>query len=265
MSRELRNIRIDLSYDGANYAGWQIQKNANTVEEEVRKALKANNIDFERLAASGRTDAGVHALNQTVNFLTNSAIPGERFVYVLNSKLPDDIKALSSREVEKSFHARYSAIGKYYCYYVDLNKISNPFGIKYSWKYPYKLDPEKIENASKFLSGKHDYRNFRSSGSSVKTTEREVYLIKPEFKDHYLKLNFIGNGFLYNMVRILTGTIVQYAAGQIDQERLEKVFTEENRKLAGPTAPPQGLFLEKVFYSEKELENAIIQVKSNIN
>lgn len=258
----MKNIRLDLAYDGTNFSGWQIQKNSQTIEEELQKALKAININFDKILSSGRTDAGVHANQHTTNFLTTSKIPAEKIALALNTKLPDDVRALKSFEVDHDFHSRYSALGKYYSYYIDLKEISNPIKRKYSWHFPYSLDLKKVNYAADFLSGKHDYINFRSSGSDVKTTIREVFIIKPEFLDNTLKLNFVGNGFLYNMVRILTGTIIQYGNGIISTERLNTVFNKKDRTLSGITAPAKGLFLEKALYSPKEKDQLLEHLKS---
>lgn len=257
----MRNIRLDLAYDGTNYSGYQIQPNGISIEEVLRKALDKKNIDYQSLAASGRTDAGVHANSHTVNFKTNSTIPGDRFKYALNSVLPDDVRVISSTEVEDDFHARYSSVGKHYIYTIDLSKIQLPLNRLYSWNYPFSINKDKLFQASEFLAGEHDFNAFMASGSSIKDTVREIFLIKPVIKDDIIEIHFIGNGFLYNMVRILTGTIIQTAAEQYDIEKLSKVFEEPIRENAGITAPAKGLRLEKVFYSQEELEKTIKDIK----
>ncbi len=252
----MKNYRLDLSYDGTNYSGWQSQKNADTIQDQLEKSLIINNIPFKNLMASGRTDAGVHANNQVVSLKADTSIPGDRLKYALNQKLPQDIRIIKSSQVNDNFNARYSALGKSYIYYIDLNQNSTAIASRYSWNFPYPIDSNKILEASNFLKGKHDFINFRSTGSSIKSTIREVDVIKPEFlPNNFLKLEYIGNGFLYNMVRILTGTILFYANDKISSDQLYRVFKEKNRNLTGITAPPQGLFLDKVFYNfEEKLE-----------
>lgn len=253
----MKNILLDISYDGRNYVGWQIQPNGLSIEETLINSLDKLKIDHKNLVSSGRTDAGVNALHQKVNFFTNSNIPAERIKYALNTVLPKDIRILSSEEVSDDFHARYSAVGKHYTYYVNLNKIANPFEDQYSWNYTYPIDLKLLEEICSILEGEHDFKSFMKKGSSVKTTVRNLYKIKPTIEKNMLKLDFIGNGFLYNMVRILTGTILQYSSEQLKDFNSNEVFNNPNRSLVGITAPANGLFLSEVFYDNKSLEEAI--------
>lgn len=251
------NYRLDIAYDGTDYCGYQIQPNGNTIEAELRKALNKKDIRFKKLTASGRTDSGVHANQQTITFFSDTYIPDHQIKYALNTVLPESIRVIESSMVPNTFNARFSTKGKHYIYSIDLSKIASPLNSRYSWNFPYRLDFNKLEEASSFLSGKHDYRAFMASGSDIKDTVREIYKIYPEISNNILNLHFFGNGFLYNMVRILTGTILQYASGQLDRSTLDKVFSEPDRRNAGITAPAKGLRLEEVFYREEDLKNSL--------
>lgn len=256
----MKKILLDVSYDGTNYAGWQIQPNGLSIEEVLRESLNKNNINYSQLASSGRTDAGVHALHQKISFFTDSTIPENKFNLVLNTSLPDDIRILNSRLVNNDFHARYSAIGKHYTYFINQDNIGSPFKNKYSWNYSFPVDFERIKSISKELEGKHDYKAFMKTGSSVKSTVREIYKIKPEINGNDIRIDFIGNGFLYNMVRILTGTILQYGSGHLSNFDSKLIFDHPDRNLAGKTAPAKGLFLNDVFYTQKDLKQRLQEI-----
>lgn len=244
----MRNIRLCIAYKGTNYAGWQRQPNALGIETVITEAIR--NLTGEQVViyGSGRTDAGVHALGQCANFHTESSIPDERFAIALNTKLPRDIRVLKSELVEPDFHSRYSAKGKRYLYQIDLSPVESPFYSEFSWHVNWKLDIVQMQKAAANFVGTHDFRAFMASGSHVKDTVRTVRSIDFVEKDSRLQIYFEGNGFLYNMVRIMTGTLVDVGIGKIEPGYIRAIIDSLDRSQAGITAPAQGLFLEKVFY-----------------
>lgn len=244
----MRNIMIEIEYDGSNYSGWQVQPNAITIQEEIMKALKKLEGKDVVIHGSGRTDAGVHAYGQVATFLMERNIPVERLPLAMNSNLPKDITIIDAKEVPMDFHARYSAIGKRYIYHIYESRYRSAILRNYSYHINYKLDRSKMMEASKLLIGTHDFRGFMSNGSSVEDTVRTIKSLEFKSDGENLYMIIEGDGFLYNMVRIITGTLVQIGAGNKPLEQIEKILKTKDRSLAGHTAPPQGLFLDKVFY-----------------
>ncbi|NLN15366.1 MAG: tRNA pseudouridine(38-40) synthase TruA [Tissierellia bacterium] len=244
----MRNIKLTIEYEGINYSGWQAQDNALGIQEVVEKAIA--NLTGERvnLIASGRTDAKVHAKGQVANFLTNSSIPAERFKYALNTKLPEDIKVLESQEVDLDFHARFDAIKKRYRYVIYNGEMPRPLYRNFSYHVDQPLDISKMEEAAKHLIGRKDFRSFMGPRTDVFTTIREIYSVDISKKDDLIEITIEGNSFLRNMVRIIVGTLVYVGLGKIKSQDIPKIIDGRDRTLAGPTAPPQGLFLEKVYY-----------------
>ncbi|TCQ01607.1 tRNA pseudouridine38-40 synthase [Serpentinicella alkaliphila] len=239
---------IEIEYDGTNYSGWQIQPNARSVQEEIMKALKKITNEEIKLNAAGRTDAGVHAKGQVANFYLNASIPTNRIVPALNSNLAQDITVLNAKEVPLDFHARYSAESKKYLYNIYNSSTRSSLFRNYSYHVTNKLSISKMENAAKKLIGTHDFKAFMSSGSSVQDTVRTIYTIKIDKHNNNICLSFHGNGFLYNMVRIIVGTLVEIGTDKRPIEDIEQILLSKDRRKAGHTAPPQGLILEKVYY-----------------
>jgi tRNA pseudouridine38-40 synthase len=245
----MRNIKLTIEYDGTNYAGWQKQKNACTVQQKLEESIKnLTGEDIETIGSS-RTDAGVHARGFVANFFTNSTIPDFKFREALNSKLPEDIVILQSEEVNMDFHSRYSCIGKQYSYTI-LNRVQ-PSALERNYVYHYKrpLNYEAMILASSFFIGKHDFSAFRSTGSSVKTSIRTVN--KAVVEKHGEKIVFYveADGFLYNMVRIMAGTLIDVGIGKLKPEEIYNVLNSKERSRAGNTAPATGLCLETVYYN----------------
>lgn len=257
---EERNIKLIIKYRGTNYHGWQKQFGEKTIEGEIEKA--ANEVFGQNiyLIGSGRTDAGVHALGQTANFIIRHSIPTDKILYALNTKLPKDIRIFESVEVPIEFHSRYDALGKTYQYNVYNSRIIDPFVKDTSYFIPYKLDMEKIERAKEYFLGEHDFKGFMSTGSSVDNTVRKIYNLSMNKKNNLIEFNVTGNGFLYNMVRIIIGTLIDIGRGKINEDNIQDIIKSGNRKLAGHTAKAEGLFLKRVYYHhnkdefEKELE-----------
>lgn len=244
----MRNIKIIIAFDGTNYGGWQIQKNAVTVEEKIETAIKKITGEEVKVTGSSRTDSGVHAEGFVANFFTNSKIPGEKFKYAINSRLPSDIIVLSSEEAEENFHARYSSKGKTYYYKILNRELNSPHLRLYSYHYKEELDIFKMKEGAKFIVGKHDFSAFKSTGTTVKNTVRTIYSLNIEKRDEEIIITVTGDGFLYNMVRIIVGTLIEVGRGKIEPIKVKDIIESKDRKKAGPSVPPQGLFLKEVYY-----------------
>lgn len=242
------NIKLKIQYDGTAYHGWQIQKNDVTVQETVKKAIEKITGENVVLTGCGRTDMGVHAENYVCNFHTNSSIPVERFPYALNTHLPDDIVCFDAEAVSEDFHANSSAVKKRYVYKILNREFPDAVLCRYAWHYKYPLDIEKMRTAAKAFIGEHDFIGFASSGFTVKTTVREIYSLDVSREGDMITIDVTGNGFLYNMVRIIAGTLVFAGGGKIDPFDMADIIASKDRNRAGITAPPQGLCLKEVYY-----------------
>ena len=245
----MRNIRLLLEYDGTAYHGWQRQKNAGTIQEVVETTLGRLTGAEVRLHASGRTDAGVHALGQVANFHTPSSIPLQAFVKGLNSLLPRDIAVLEAREASPEFHARYSARAKTYEYRLWCRPVRPPLELRYCWHLTQPLDLEAMAQAAAALPGEHDFSAFRASGGSPGHAVREVLQAAwHQGTEGRLRFSVTANGFLRGMVRSLVGTMVAIGQGKRPPADLAGLLLSGDRHGAGPTALPQGLFLVEVRY-----------------
>ncbi len=241
-------ILLTVAYDGTDFSGYQVQPNLRTVQLEIESALNKLLGKEVKTVASGRTDSGVHALSQKVHFDTDSLIPPNKYAEALNSYLPSDVKVLSSKKVSGTFNARYSAKTKTYRYSVYFGKLENPLYSRYKTLLKYPLDFKKIDEAIKIIEGEHDFKCFLSSGSSVKDTVRTIYSIKYTKKGNFVDFYFKGNGFLYNMVRILMGTLVAVGENRLMALDVKKAIETGNRKLVGKTMDAKGLTLYRVTY-----------------
>ena len=242
------NILLTVSYDGTDFFGYQVQPNKRTVQSELENAILKLTGESVKTVASGRTDSGVHALGQKVNFKTASTIPPTKFCEALNALLPGDVKVLSSKKVSDNFNARYSAKQKTYSYQCYFSKFNEPLKDRYAVKIPYQVDFNLINSACEILQGTHDFKCFLASGSSVKDTVRTIYKAKAVKVKGGVKFTFTGNGFLYNMVRIMVGTLLAIGAKTKTINDLETALSTGNRNLVGKTMQPNGLVLEKVIY-----------------
>lgn len=241
-------VLLTVAYDGTDFCGYQVQPNLRTVEEELENALYKLLKKETKTVASGRTDSGVHALNQKVHFETDATIPASKYKEALNSLLPSDVKVVSSKKVSDNFNARYSAKSKTYRYSLYFGDFENPMLSRYKTLLRYPLDLEKMKEACKVIEGEHDFKCFLSSGSSVKNTIRTVYSIKMVKRGNLLDFYVKGNGFLYNMVRIIVGSLVAIGEGRLTVLDLETAIKTGDRKLAGKTMPAKGLTLYSVSY-----------------
>lgn len=244
----MKNIKLTIQYDGFNYHGWQIQPNGITVQEVLQNALLELTNEQISVVGCGRTDAGVHAISYVCNFKTNSSIPADRFCYALNTKLPDDIVCKSSQEVSDDFNSKYSAIKKNYIYKILNSDMGDAFLSHRAWHIREKLDIKKMNCAAQYFVGTHDFIGFASSGFTVKTTIRTIYSASVYEQNGLIVVDLVGNGFLYNMVRIITGTLYQVGTGKIKPDDIGKIIDSKCRKNAGITAPPDGLYLLGVEY-----------------
>ena len=246
----MRNIKLLIEYDGKNFAGWQTQPAKISIQGEIIKAIKEVTGEDVELTSSGRTDAGVHALGQVANFKTYSKIEISKFPYALNSKLPNSIVIKKAEEVDERFHSRYNCKGKTYRYIVNNNEFPSALDRYREFHISQKLDFEKMKKALSYFEGTHDFAGFKSSGGAPKkTTVRTI--TKATIKktsDNRIIIELTGDGFLYNMVRIISGTIVDVGLGKIDLKDIPGIIESKDRKLAGKTLPPHGLYLVEVKY-----------------
>ena len=249
-----KNIKLLIEYEGTNYSGWQTQLGVRTIQETIEGAIKKQIGERVNLIGSGRTDKGVHARGQVANFRTNSLIPGERYKLLLKYHLPYDITIMDSEEVHMNFHSRYDATRKIYKYIVFNGDLASALYRNFSYYVPYKLDMDRMIKASKYLLGDQDFASFMVAGTKVHTTIRTIYNIEIFRSGDFIEFHIDGNSFLRNMVRIIVGTLINIGRGKIDLDQMSSIILAKNRKEAGPTAPPQGLFLEKVFYEEKGVD-----------
>lgn len=245
---------LTIKYDGTAYCGWQVQPNGLTVQETLQNALFE--ILGERPGVSGcsRTDSGVHANMFCLHFDSDNSISCEQLVRALNSKLPSDIAALSCQIVSDDFHARYSSKGKNYLYYINNSPIDDPFNYKYRLRVNKPIDCELVDKACKCFLGTHDFKGFCSAHSSVEDTVRTVTECSCKRNGSDVVISISANGFLYNMVRIIVGTLLEVNNGKIQLEDLPSIIDSGNRDFAGPTVKPHGLFLNKVYYDENDLK-----------
>ncbi len=246
----MRNIRLTLQYDGTNYFGWQSQKNTPlTIAEILGKILKTILQEEIKLFAAGRTDAGVHARAQTVNFTTISSLTIPRLAHSLNSLLPEDIRVVKAQDVPVSFNSRYSAKVKTYRYTILNRNSSDVFLRRYVYHLPrISLDVFAMRQASAFLIGKHDFSSFKRTDKKKRMTVRELKEIRIIQNGALIHIDVTANSFLYHMVRNIAGTLIEIGKGKLPPESLQKILQTKNRKNAGPTAPACGLCLMKVKY-----------------
>lgn len=249
----MQRYKMVLEYDGTAFHGYQVQPNQRTVQGTIEEVLKNMTKGQEiKVHGSGRTDAGVHAIGQTIHFDLPLNIPCERMINAMNSQMPRDILFKSCEIVDENFHVRYSAKGKWYRYIVDLDHFVNPFKRFYTGHFPYQIDLARIKEASQDLLGEHDFTSFAASGGAIVDKVRTIYYVNVDFdaEKNELILDFIGNGFLYNMVRIMTALLLEIGSGKRPVGDVKRVIAAKNRLECQGTAPASGLYLYRVFYEE---------------
>ena len=239
----MKRIKLTAAYDGTNYHGSQIQNNGETIEGVLKKELSSLLQEEIHLIGASRTDAGVHAMGNVAVFDTDSRMPGEKFSYALNQRLPEDIRIQLSEEVEADFHPRYCDSEKTYEYRILNRRFPVPTERLYSYFYHYKLDVDKMREATSFLIGRHDFASFCGAKAQVKTTIRTITGMDIWRDGDIVTIRVSGEGFLYNMVRIIAGTLIEVGNGQYPPERVKDILEACNREAAGPTAPAHGLTL----------------------
>lgn len=244
----MRNIKLTIEYDGKKFGGWQKQPNKLNIQGEIEKAIEEITGERIDLNASGRTDAGVHSLGQVANFKTNSKIEIEKIPIAINSKLKQSIRIIKAEEVEENFHARYSCKGKKYRYIINNSKYGSAIYRDLEYHMPIKLNVEAMQKGIKYFEGEHDFKGFKASGTSSKSSVRTIYNAKVIQEGERIIIELEGNGFLYNMVRIISGTMVDVGLGKIKPEEIPEIIESKERSRAGKTLPPQGLYLVEVYY-----------------
>ena len=245
----MRNIKLTIEYDGKDFNGWQKQPDKLNIQGTIEKAIERITGEQVDLMASGRTDRGVHALGQVANFKTNSNIPIEKFAIAINSNLKKSILIKSAEEVDERFHSRLTCKKKTYRYVINNSKYGTAIYRNLETHIPIKLNIEEMQKAIKFFEGEHDFKAFKSSGTSSKSSVRTIYKAEvKQMSNDKIWIELTGNGFLYNMVRIIAGTLVEVGLGKIKAEEINDIMESKRRENAGKTLPPQGLYLVNVEY-----------------
>lgn len=246
---KLRNLLLTIRFDGAHFAGWQVQKNATAVMEVLQDAMEVVLKERPDVKGCSRTDSGVHALAFCVSFKTGNAIPADRVVIALNCNLPDSIVALDCVEVDEEFHARYSAVAKRYVYKVLNTPLRDPFYDKRSWHIADPIDVHLLDDEAKHFIGTYDFKAFSNTGSKIEDTVRTIHTFDVYREGDVVIFDVCGNGFLYNMVRILVGTLLNIGSGILPRGSIPSIIESRDRTRAGITVPPYGLYLKDVYYT----------------
>ncbi len=267
----MKNTLLTISYDGTNFSGWQRQPNQRTVQGDMEKALSCLCNQEIKINGTSRTDAGVHALGQRASFIADYGVPTQRLPKVLNGmfasetmgkarKNAGDIVVLEAQEVPLDFHARFQAVGKQYLYRLDCNETMSPFQRHYAYQIARKLDIDGMKKAALQLVGTHDFKCFQAAGGQeMESTVRTIYDAKLLEKNDRLIFRIIGDGFLYNMVRIMIGTLVDIGLGKKNHQDMMTIIQSKDRTQAGHTAPPQGLYLKEVYYDQQQIAKELIK------
>lgn len=247
----MKNYKITVQYDGTRYKGWQVQKSTeDTIQGKLQHVLETLVKHPVEVIGSGRTDAGVHASGQIANFHIEDGYCEEEIMRWLNELLPGDIAVTEICEVEERFHSRYQAEKKMYRYRIHTSIVPNVFERKYVYEYLMPLDIERMRKAADFLIGTHDFKAFCGNKKMKKSTVRRIYQIEIEERNSEISIVYTGNGFLQNMIRIITGTLIEIGDGRREPEEMIQILESKDRSRAGYTVPPQGLILEQVTYAK---------------
>ena len=242
----MRRIKLIVSYDGTDYCGWQVQPGKRTIEGELNKALCSLLREEIAVIGASRTDSGVHGLGNIAVFDTESRIPGEKFSYALNQRLPEDIVVQSSSEAAPDYHPRKCSSTKTYEYRIWNDTFPNPLNHRYATFVYTPLDVERMSRGAKFLEGEHDFTSFCSVATQVESKVRTIYSLEVIREGKMITLRVKGSGFLYNMVRIIAGTLIKVGQGVMEPELIPEILEAKDRQKAGPTAPPEGLTLVEI-------------------
>ena len=244
----MRNIKLTIEYDGREYHGWQKQPNKLNIQGEIEKAIQTITGETVELIGSGRTDAGVHAFAQVANFKIESDFPIEKIAIAINSQLKQSIRIKKAEEVEENFHSRYHCHKKTYAYIIDNSEQGTAIYRHLTYHVPQSLNIEAKQEAANYLMGEHDFSSFKSSGTSSKSSVRIIYVAQILKEQERVVIQLTGNGFLYNMVRIIAGTLLEIGLGEKKPEEMKEILEAKDRQKAGKTLPATGLFLMNVEY-----------------
>lgn len=244
----MKRVKLVVAYDGTNYHGWQVQDNGITIEEVLNRTISELVQEDVKVIGASRTDAGVHACGNVAVFDTESRIPGDKFSFALNQRLPEDIRIQESCEVDADFHPRYADTVKTYEYNILNRRFELPSKRLYAAFCYYPMDIERMNQAAAYLVGEHDFKSFCSAGAQVQTTVRTIYAVNVTKDDDMVHIRITGNGFLYNMVRIIAGTLMQVGTGLMEPEQVKEILEARDRSKAGPTAVAKGLTLVEIRY-----------------
>lgn len=249
----MKRFKLVVAYDGTNYSGWQVQPAANTIEGELNKALSGLTGEEIMVIGASRTDAGVHAFGNVAVFDSDTPIPGEKLLFALNPRLPEDIRIVKSEQVAEDFHPRFCDTRKTYEYHICTGRVLLPTKRLYCHWTPRHLDVEAMKEAGKYLEGEHDFKSFCAAGAQVKTTVRTITRVEVEeaggeAANQDIIIRVQGEGFLYNMVRIISGTLLRAGLHMWPPGHMKEILEGCDRSLAGETAPAKGLFLKKIEY-----------------
>lgn len=248
---DTKRVRLTVAYDGTNYHGWQVQNNGITIESELNRCLSDLLKEDIQVIGASRTDSGVHALGNIAVFDTASRMPAEKISYALNQRLPEDIRIQRSEEVAPDWHPRYVTSRKTYEYRIYRGEFPMPVKRLYALFSYRSFDVEKMQQAARYLVGEHDFKSFCQVGAQVESTVRTLYSVTVEEQGSDLVIRVCGNGFLYNMVRIIAGTLMDVGQGKNAPEEMQDILEAKNRSAAGPTAPAHGLMLMKYEFPEE--------------
>nr|WP_297175479.1 tRNA pseudouridine(38-40) synthase TruA [uncultured Agathobaculum sp.] len=244
----MKNIALVLSYDGTNYNGWQVQKNGPSIQQSIETALFRLLGQQVRVSGVGRTDAGVHARRYVANFRAECTIPVNRLPYAVNSFLPEDIAVSAAAAVPDGFDARFDCTKKEYAYYIYPSALRDPFHARYAYRYNFPLDLKRMQEGAARFVGRQDFAAVRSQGTPVKSTVRTVFWCEVEPADELICIRVCGDGFLYNMVRAIAGTLIYVGGGKLTPDDISSILRAGKRGQAGPTLPACGLFLNRLWY-----------------
>lgn len=246
----MKRVKMIVAYDGTNYKGWQVQPNGITIEEVLNRELSRMLGEQIVVTGASRTDSGVHSLGNVAIFDTETKMPADKISFALNQRLPEDIVVQGSCEVPADWHPRYAASRKTYEYRILNRTFRMPTRRLDTYFYHYPLDVEKMKKAASFLVGEHDFKSFCAVGAQVKTTVRTIYACDVKKDGDIITIRVIGSGFLYNMVRIIAGTLIRVGSGEMPPEQIREILEAHDRSAAGPTAPAHGLTMMGIVYEE---------------
>lgn len=255
----MKRFKLTVAYDGTDYCGWQIQPNGITVEEVLNRKLSELTGEKITVIGASRTDSGVHAMGNVAVFDSDTSIPAERIAYALNRNLPEDIVVVKSEEVPLDWHPRYQDTVKTYEYRILNREMPDPIRRRDTFFVSYPLDIGKMQEAAEYLRGRHDFKSFCNIKTDVEDTVRTIYDLDVLRDGDLITIRISGNGFLYNMVRIIVGTLIRVGRGFYPPTRVKEILDAENRETAGATAPPQGLVLVKIVYKKRKIKELTVK------